>query len=1161
MTREELLAKIEAIRKRATEAQHRAADPGRSVWVSANAGTGKTRVLTNRILRLLVEGAQVADILAVTYTRMAAQEMRNRVFETLSEWAVSNGSDLENSMRGTGLDKPTEKQKQRARQLFATLLDQPVSLRIETIHAFSQSVLRRFPVEAGIQPNFELATEAQITQLQQETATQLLASTDPLVKAAITSIVQYFNADQFFDHIKDFGKYPKLLHQLRDNPGAVRKALFGALECPDAADDPDAASRQLIASAAVMTAEQQSGVRQAVAAIREHGTAAEQKKADKINAWLEQTTPPGITALDHYAEVFLTADGKIRATLLTKAVAESLPEGLKIMTREAERLISIYQKLHAITSASRSFHLMVLAEAMAHGYADAKKNAGLMDYDDLISTTHDLLAAHGGAAWVRYKLDRGINHLLIDEAQDTSPEQWQILNTLADEFFTGDEEHEADKPPRSLFSVGDYKQSIYSFQGARPDLFTAQENHFRRLAENAHKPFSRVDLDTSFRSVVPVLGVVDQVTQSQLDNGQPALPGLRETSAGDVASHVVLRLGQAGFIDMMDVVVDTELEEDEHGKRPDVKQVLARQIVATIRSWIGTRMLPSRGRVMNAGDILILLRDRQKGGLYHVLDRELRLAGLPVAGADRIRLNEDIAVHDLLALGRAVLLPEDDLSLAAVLKSPLFGLDDSHLFRLAHGRRKSSLQARLATLAGEDQVIAAAHDRFTAWLDLAERRTPHGFFSSVLDSRIRQDFARRLGNHVGDVLAEFLDLARQYERVNPPSLLGFIEDVEKTKAEISRESESRGRDEIRIMTIHGAKGLEAPVVILPDTLRKKPKPPRVTPLLDDDLPVLQVTAKCPHPVLAAAAGEARQKSNAEDDRLFYVAMTRAQDGLMVAGFESSGRRDRENSWYEAIEKALVKIGKHGTALAQQPVAEDRQLTRYEVGQQIDPKIEERQADAEDTVSQPSWLHQPAPIEKIPPRPLTPSRYAPDEVARSPVGNDRQKAMERGVLTHRMLELLPQLADDARQKAAARIIDAGINHLTRSEAEAALAEVLALLVLPELAAVFGPDARAEVPVSGLVAKTPVSGVIDRLVVEESRITIVDFKTGAAPDLSQADGSLPRAYISQMALYRHLVGQIWPGRDVEAGLLYTENARMYWVDPAAMDIAIAEMTEQS
>ena len=1161
MTREDLLAKIDAIRKRATEAQHRAADPGRSVWVSANAGTGKTRVLTNRILRLLVDGAQVADILAVTYTRMAAQEMRNRVFDTLSEWAVSNGSDLEKSMRETGLNKPTEKQKQRARQLFATLLDQPVGLRIETIHAFSQSVLRRFPVEAGIQPNFELATEAQITQLQQETATQLLASTDPLVSAAIKSVAQNINTDQFFDQIRDFGKYPGVLRRLRANPATVRKELFEALGCADAADDPDAARQQLIAAAADMSAEQQSGLRQVVAAIREHGTDAGQRNAAKITAWLERTTPPDIAALDDYAGVFLTTDGRIRANLLTNAVAAALPEGPEIMSREAEHLIGIYQGLHAITVASRSFHLSVLAEAMAYGYADAKKNAGLMDYDDLISTTHDLLAATGGAAWVRYKLDRGINHLLIDEAQDTSPEQWQILNTLAGEFFTGDEEQDADKPPRSLFSVGDYKQSIYSFQGARPDLFAAQENHFRSLAENAHKPFSRVDLDTSFRSVVPVLGVVDQVTQSQHDDGQPALPGLRETSAGDVASHEVVRLGQAGFVEVMDVVADTELEKDEQGNPPDVKQVLARRIVATIRAWIGTRILPSRGRVMNAGDILILLRDRQKGGLYHVLDRELRLAGLPVAGADRIRLNEDIAVHDLLALGRAVLLPEDDLSLAAVLKSPLFGLDEDHLFRLARGRGKLSLQSRLATLAGEDQVIAAAHDRFTAWLDLAERRTPHGFFSSVLDSRIRQNFARRLGNHVGDVLAEFLDLARQYERVNPPSLLGFMEDVEKTKAEISRESESRGRDEIRIMTIHGAKGLESPVVILPDALRKKPKPPRVTPLRDDDLPVLQVTAKCPHPVLAAAAGEARHKSDAEDDRLFYVAMTRAQDGLLVTGFESSGRRYRENSWYEAIEKALAQIGEGGGNVTTLTSAEGFPITRYEIDQEIDPEAEKMRPDAEETAVQPPWLHQPAPPEEMPPRPLTPSRYAPEEAAQSPVGNDQQKAMERGVLTHRMLELLPQLADDARQKAAARIIDAGISHLSRSEAEAALAEVLELLERPELAAVFGPDARAEVPVSGLVGKTPVSGVIDRLVVEDNRLTIVDFKTGAAPDLSRANASLPRGYISQMALYRHLVGRIWPGRDVVAGLLYTENARIYWVDPAAMDIAIAELTEQS
>ena len=1155
---QQLIDQIEAIRNRATQAQHHAADPSTSVWVSANAGTGKTRVLTNRILRLLLDGAQVTDILAVTYTRTAAQEMRNRVFETLAEWARISGTQLTEAIRKTGITKPTEKQRQRARQLFAQLLDQPVGLRIETVHAFSQSVLRRFPVEAGVQPYFELASDVQRETLKHQTATSLLASSDQLVQEAVKVLAARFGVDRLMVLVSDFSAYLDVIETFRNDPVAVKRQLIAQL-CGSTLESDDFAVIRQQKLKSILPDENTIRKLYLIArAIIDHGSKSEiETKLPVLSDILDNHEDLTEEQLHAYTNLLLTQEGTIKddSNLLTNSVDAIVPFGRGLMTHEGKRLQIIYQHLHGIETAELSFYLLVLADAMSRGYHEAKRQAGLMDYDDLILTTHRLLSAAGGAAWVRYKLDRGINHLLIDEAQDTSPEQWQILSTLAQEFFVSEEDVEKGKPPRSLFSVGDYKQSIYSFQGARPDLFVDQETAFRTLARDHHKPFTRVDLDTSFRSVSPILTLVDKVTQAA-DDGNPRLPGL-----GEAQNHGVERQGQGGFVELMPLVEKEEQEEDP-------KVVLCRRIVRTIQDWIGVRMLPSRGRAMMPGDILILLRDRQPGGLYKMLDRQLRLAGLPVAGADRVKLNEEIAVQDLLALGRAVLLPEDDLSLAAVLKSPLFGLNENHLFRLASQRGKSSLHARFAAMAAEDEDIGKAHDQFTAWLDLAEKRMPHGFYSTVLKSEIRQTFAHRLGNHVAEVLAEFLELARQYELIHPPSLIGFIEDMETSQAEISRESEARSRNEIRIMTIHGAKGLEAPVVILPDTLYQEPKPARVTPLETDSgkvLPVVQIKGRCKHPQLVKAAENTRTDSRNENDRLFYVAMTRAEDGLLVAGFDG-GRRKRAGSWFDAIETALSDIDTHDKAAPDQSERshqpsehfdkQDDGFCRLSSEQVLAVDVEALPSDNLPDAGIPDWLNKPAPPEEQPPRPLSPSRFSVSEPARSPVGEDRKKAMERGVLAHRLVEILPRLQGEAQEKAAARILDAGVSHLTQNEAEQIRDEIMALINTPALADLFGPDARAEVPVSGLVGKTVVSGVIDRLIVMPDKITLIDFKTGAPPE-----GALSADYISQMALYRHLVQSIWPGRAVVAGLLYTEDASVHWVDDHQMDKVIADLTEQS
>jgi ATP-dependent helicase/nuclease subunit A len=637
-----------------------------------------------------------------------------------------------------------------------------------------------------------------------------------------------------------------------------------------------------------------------------------------------------------------------------------------------------------------------------------------------------------------------------------------------------------------------------------------------------------------------------------------ALPGL-----GDVTRHEVSRLGQGGFVDIMDVVSQTLLDDESAASpvRIDARAELVKQIISVIQSWIGKRPLPARGRMMTAGDILILLRNRQKGGLYHVLDRELRLAGLPVAGADRIKLNEDIAVRDLLALGRTVLLPEDDLTLATVLKSPLFGLDEDDLFRLAYDRGKTRLIQRMSMLAAKDKTIAVAHDKLTNFLELAESHSVHGFYSTVLNSHIRQAFAKRMGNHVGDVLTEFLESARQFEMINPSSLLGFIEDFETSGAEISRESESRARDEIRIMTIHGAKGLESPVVILPDALSADPKSNPVICLgEDDEMPVLQLPGRCISPDLVKAKEDAARKQREEEDRLFYVAMTRAEDGLLVAGFEDSHGRKYEGSQYQVIEAAITKDDPAQRFLKAKRVKDENGLSflRLETEQVVSPKSETIILEDGDEEEAPPWLHQGVPQEDRPAKPLSPSRLGSEEPARSPVGDDRLKAVERGILAHRMFEILPQLKGESRQKAAGRIIDAGRNQLSVTEAKATLTQVCDLIDDTELEAYFGPDARAEVPILGQVGNIVVSGIIDRLLVADDRITLIDFKTGTAP---HSEKTLPQGYINQMALYRHLVGLIWTDRTVVAGLLYTEDASITWIDAADMDAMITEMMQQS
>ncbi|MCE2516611.1 MAG: double-strand break repair helicase AddA [Alphaproteobacteria bacterium] len=1135
----------------ASRNQHNAAMPRQSVWVSANAGTGKTRVLTNRILRLLIDGAAVTDILAVTYTRAAAAEMRNRLYQRLARWAVIDETTLAEDIQDMGVDRPSRKQIDRARRLFAELLDAPVPIRIETVHAFAQSVLRRFPVEAQIQPYFELATASQARAMKDEAVMDVMSSSDPLVLQSLRHLAQVMSEDQLVQFAAQMFSHSELLRRTAATPAAVKAELFSALGCADAAHDHEAAIAARISAAMAPDAARDGWLSSLVAAKKTEGTAKEKETAAVLEVWLAASAEERALLFDGYCGFFLTKDGGIRKSHATKKVLAVNPDFERLAHEEGERLLEIQGWINSVRTAALTMAIYVVAAEMATGYGLRKTNAGLMDYDDLISKTVTLFAQDGGVSWVRYKLDKGIQHLLIDEAQDTSPSQWSILSSLAEEFFDSDDgSGPPDHPPRSLFSVGDYKQSIYSFQGARPDLFHVQEKRFADLAGRNQKPFAAVELDTSFRTTSAVLGLVDAVTRGDDGDAPDYLPGL-----GAAAAHQVSRIGDAGFVEMLDPVAGEDEDTPapftphrHHGSAsPDVR--LAQKIVATLTSWIGRKMLPSRGRVMTAGDVLILLRRRV--GFGEVLDRELRRSGLPLAGADRVKLIDDIAVMDLMALGQVMLLPEDDLTLAAVLKSPLFEVTEEELFALAYDRGEMPLVRRLAAQAAVDARMTAVHDRLNTWLGLAETMTPYEFFRAVLDSDIRKAFTRRLGQPVLDIMAEFLEVARDFEDVHPPSMQGFLAMLTASDLEITREGKTEDSDEIRIMTIHGAKGLEAPVVILPDLLTQLQSGGVDLLTLDHKgmtLPIKPVRGGAQSEAVIAAQAAAKQAQEDEANRLLYVGLTRAEDGLLLAGFEAARRRKLEGSWYQLIRQRMEAM----PGCQPRP---DGDGVMIETLQLADVEAAEHVAPAGGHYDTPDWLTTPAPEEETPPRPLSPSRFSGDVVGSSPTGQNRRVAMLRGSLTHRLLEVLPGLDDDARRRAIARITAPYVpGQLDDATARRAVDETLRLIADHQLSDLFSPEARAEVPVSGLVGKHVVSGVIDRLVITTDAITIVDFKTGASPQ-EQAD--VPPAYIFQMALYAHVLAEIWPDRQVRAGLIYTEDARVHWLDAAVMSTTIADL----
>ena len=1128
--------------------QRAAADPDLSAWVAANAGAGKTSVLVNRVTRLLLAGNKPSRILCLTFTKAAAAEMALRLNKRLGEWAVLPDEDLRKALRDLlGRDADAALM-QRARALFAHMLEAPGGLRLQTVHAFCEALLKRFPVEAQVPPHFAVADDAHADELLQAARDDVLrlGLRDADINAALLFMAERLDDTRFAKLLNALLGRRRELHALLLAHGNADAAIGALRALLGLAPERDRAGALAQHAAGLARAD----LRRAAQAMAQ-GNKTDAALSAQLSVWLAADCPPERLE-DDWWPCFFTQSGAPRKKLVGKDSEKLLPGCEDILRQEQDRLIALSAELNALYVLEATGALLRLGEQLLDAYADAKRAEGLLDYDDLILKSRDLLTEPGKVAWVMFKLDQGIDHVLVDEAQDTSPDQWQVIAGLADDFFSGEgavERH------RTVFAVGDVKQSIYSFQGARPQAFLDMREHFRRAAEAAGKDFRSLPLDMSFRSTKPVLGLVDAVFA--LDNAKSGV-----VTEDRPLHHLARRAEDAGLVEIWPPFVPQDGEEGEDWSVPldyvgedDPRPRLARAIALQVKAWIeaGETVIDPQSRQprpLQAGDVMILVRRRNV--FFDAMVRALKLAEVPVAGADRMQLAEQIAVMDLLALAQFCLLPQDDLNLAVVLKGPLFEFDDdADLFPLCRERAPLRLWQTLKNRADEKPHWGRAAAELQRLLARADLVTPFAFFAELLGAgRGRQRLLARLGHEANEPIDEFLAAALRFEQEGGTGLQSFVDWFGRHAGEVKRDLD-QGRNEVRVLTVHGAKGLEAPVVILPDTC-DLPMPREDEGLLWSDaaIPALPAT---PGPAqgapmllwpprqefdveISAQARTARQEAAKQEyRRLLYVALTRARDRLYVAGYlnrRNAGTGPHEESWYALISAAFDGLPDLQTA----PLPWGEEGRRHAIGKLAasgaKPVAEETALPA----ALPIWLHGAAPAEPSPPLPLAPSRPELEEPAPlSPAAPGNSIGLARGRLIHRLLQSLPDLPAAARSDATRRFLSHAGHGLDVSTQEEIAGEVLRLLDDPVFAPLFGPGALAEAPIAGQLGERVVSGRLDRLIVKSDSVLALDFKTDRPPPEDWR--GTPPAYLRQMALYHALLHAIFPGRSVRVALLWT------------------------
>lgn len=1110
--------------KLATAQQSAAADPCQSVWVEASAGTGKTKVLSDRVLRLLLEKVDPAKILCLTYTKAAAVEMNERIAKRLSSWAIESEDELKKEL--TSLLGPNypysdlQKTMNFARTLFAILLDTHGGMKIQTIHSFCQDILKRFPLEAGISPYFEVLDDRSAKEILQNIKLDLLKqkenSTDQDLTAAIThftQIISEFSFPSIMNMItENRNKIEELLKKHQYDISLIVQKLESTLGVTLHTTEDDVKKEALLAANIP-----EFGLTLDALA---KGSKTDNKKAELLSFVFENDFAP--FTYEKYRSVFLTQTGTIQKTLANKDALKVYPDILKFMSNQAENILITENKLAALNVFHSTISMLHIAKCIIGKYNSFKESYAALDYEDLIVITKNLLENSDVADWVLFKLDGGIEHILIDEAQDTSPNQWAIVRALTQEFFAGIGKH-SDGLERTVFVVGDRKQSIYSFQGADPHEFDKMYHYFEKHAQN----FSKIHLDVSFRSTKAIMDCVNTLFEAE-----SAKKGV--VPYNEHINHRPFRLGEGGRVEILPLLHPDKEQQLENLnwhiptiriQQSSASNQLARLIAHNIKTMVESgELLASKNRPIRYGDFMFLVQRRNS--FVEEFVRACKEIGVNVAGVDKLKLLEQIAVQDLISLGKFLLLPKDDLSLAEVLKSPIFMLDDDDLFTLCY-KRSGSLFERLLS---QKQYVPIA-EKLKLLLNMSGFCRPFELFNYLLVKLDgRKNYISRMGNEVEDVLDEFLNLTISFEQKHTPSLEAFISWIEKDEVIIQKEMEQGDNDTVKIMTVHGSKGLQAPIVVLADTTRIKNQTQKSDFLWDADGNVYFPTSSSCYDDVCKKIKEQNQEADSDEyRRLLYVALTRAEDRLYIAGYTSQNDAN-PNSWYKLLENNLVSNIK---------LEEKDKRIIYETLQEN--SFETCNTSIQQDVIIPDYtaLLVPPQAESPLAKPYSPSKNMDDEteIVASPL-EENGNFYKRGTVIHKLLQYISTVNITNRETAASLFLEKQLPEFSEKERQYIVKEVLNLC--NTYLDLFSTNSLPEVPIIGETDGKIISAKVDRLVICKDKIMIVDYKTNrpAAKNVSE----VPEIYLNQMAIYKKLLQKIYPDKIVETYLLWTNTCNM-------------------
>ncbi len=1120
----------------ATYRQRSAADPHFSAWVDASAGSGKTRVLTDRVLRLLLQGVAPHQILCLTFTEAAAANMSIRLLHELSHWTTLDDTQLSKALYALNGTFADEEMLHQARTLFAYIVDAQDALRFQTFHGFCQSLLARFPLEANAPLGFKLLDEKQSAKLLQEAKQSLLLRSS----ASTSFLLEKLSAHKFDKMIAQITSARiKIAHIL---PAQTTDAwileqceqIYGC-SLTRSLDEMDAAFTKSLPF---------DDMRRTLPYLQS-GSVTEKKAYD---AWLSLLE--GNTDINAFIATVLTAKNIPKKPYL-KATAQKYPEIISLCESLSAQCVTYTHDRHRLQHGKLNIAFLTLCRDFITTYQMLKERQVALDFDDLIDKAHHLLT-QTSSAWVLYKLDGGISHVLVDEAQDTNLSQWSILEMLSEDFFTGLSARTEKTPERTVFAVGDYKQSIFSFQGADPDAFVAARTRLEKRLASLDTFLRKEQFIVSFRSSRTILDVVNAVF-SQPEAGQ----GL----GGKFTDHIAVR-PEAGTVEIWPIAQRAKDDIDPADDDDQVEQ----DVVTYYAQTLADRVLSLKNeKGYQDGDFLVLVSKRDR--FIHEFTRACLDRGIVLAGADRLHLKSQLVVEDVIALLNALLLPDDDLTLACVLKSPFIGMDETQLFELcAHRGEGTTLWSAL------QQHEPRLAQWFYTLMNQLDFSSPFQLLQSILNQTCPVGksgylaLLSRLGYDAQEALNELITATLVWEQEDVVSLQNFVAWMNTNDAEIKRKLD-HSANALRMMTVHGAKGLEAPVVILANSdALFRDHSAFYFDAHGNGLPLLRESKEQAPEFIRSRQQAFAEHAAAEYRRLLYVGLTRAERHLIIAGWR--GKKASQNdsvltmSWYNLIQNGFTELAgkqplRHVWFADQRRWQGEGWIYTHEAAPQkssmnslIHPTPSAKPMLPETRIS---WLMEAATAEPQPSSPLSPSRINSEEeepAALSPLSAEKnQNLYQRGTLIHGLLQLLPLHSPQLREEIGQQWLQQHALALSAEACRALLNEALNVLAAPEHAFLFGQLSRAEIPITGQLGRFTISGKIDRLAVNENEVWLVDFKTNQQPPHHLDQTPIP--YLRQLCAYRDLLRKIYPSKTINSLILWTNILRLDHLPDSLLD----------